>query len=163
MDDSSKCICNGFLCAGRLTISSFANCHMVFVSPNRNLRRNSKKYKNAAQILGLFCSPLFQHSLGNTQHGANLGAEKRPKKRGWKSALKTAFLQTIWITNCIQGAPLRQIPLKPCGHEPSFPKGNPQVCQMLRIHCLRCHHTFRSPQCCPAINAIIRIIKVKWK
>ena len=108
-----------------------------------------------------FCSPLFQHSLGNTLHGAKFGAEKRPKKRGWKSALKTAFFANNMDEKLVtRRASPSSSPKTMWSRAYSFPTGNPQVCQMLRIHCLRCHHTFRFPQCCPAINAIIRIIKV---
>ena len=66
-----------------------------------------------------FCSPLFQHSLGNAQHGANLGGRKTAQKAGLNICPKSCFfLQAIWTNKWLQGAHLRQVPLKPCGHEP---------------------------------------------
>ena len=86
---------------------------------------------------------------------------KTAQKAGLEICPKNCFFANNMDKKWLQGAPLRQVPLKPCGHEPIvFQKGNPQVCQMLRIHGLRCHHTFRFPQCCPAVNAVTRIIKV---
>ena len=78
--------------------------------------------KTRPRFWAFVCSPLFQHSLGNTQHGANLGAEERPKKRAWKSALRTVFFASSMDNKWLQGAHLRQVPLKPCGHEPIVSK-----------------------------------------
>jgi len=118
----------------------------------QKFKRDSKKIQKRGPDSGLFfCSPLFQHSLGNAQHGANFGAVKRPKKRGWKSALKTAvFCKQYGQKMVTRRASPSSSPKTMWSRTYRFPKRNPQVCQMLRIHCLRCHHTFRFPSMLPS-------------